>query len=168
MNTQIFFAINHLAGQWVWLDKLGVFFAEYLIYLFAVMVVLLWFKRDLRKHVYLAIVSAIVSRLIIVEVLKRLVNHPRPYEIVPGIHQILTDSEHGMSFPSGHAVILFSLAFAFYGTRYFWPAVILATLGSVSRVFVGVHFPLDILASVVIALLTVWLIKRLFKNKLLR
>lgn len=167
MNTQIFLAINNLAGHSARLDKIGIFFAEYFIYVFAVAVVLLWLKKELRINVYLAIASAIVSRLVIVEIIKRLVNHPRPYEILPHMHQLIADSERGMSFPSGHTVILFSLAFAFYGTKYFWPFVVLATLGSVARVFTGLHFPVDILASIVIAGLTVWLVQRLFKNRIL-
>jgi undecaprenyl-diphosphatase len=111
--------------------------------------------------------SALIARGIIVEILKRVFDHPRPYEIVTNIHQLLVDNERGMSFPSGHAVIYFSFAFGFWGTEYFWPFFILAIIGSLSRVFVGVHFPGDILASVVIAAICVWLARRLFKKRFL-
>jgi undecaprenyl-diphosphatase len=169
MNQQFFLAINGLAGKWHWLDVVGRFFGgDYFLYLFALVVVLLWSNKRLRNDVYLALGSALVARVLIVEALKRLINHPRPYEIVSNIHQLLADNEgHGMSFPSGHAVIYFSLAFAFWGTEYFWPFLILATLGSIARVFVGVHFPADIAASFLIAAFVVWLARRLFKNKVL-
>jgi undecaprenyl-diphosphatase len=165
MNLQLFHAINNLADQWHWLDVLGIFLADKFIYIFALIILALWFNKQLRNYVYLAFASAFVSRIIIVEVIKRLVNHPRPYEIVPNIHQLLADNEHGMSFPSGHTVIFFSFAFAFWGTRLFWPFLVLAILGSVARIFVGVHFPYDILASVVIAGLVVLGLRRLFKKQ---
>jgi undecaprenyl-diphosphatase len=167
MNEQIFLAINGLAGKSQFFDTLGVFFAEKFLYIFAIIIVGLWLNKSLRYYVYVAITSAIVSRIVIVEVIKRIVNHPRPYEVVVNIHQLLADSEHGMSFPSGHTVIYFSFAFAFYGTKYFWPFVILAAIGSVARVFVGVHFPVDIAASIVIAAVVVAAIRRLFKKPIL-
>ncbi len=133
------------------MDVLGIFLAEKFLYVFGLIILLLWLNKRLRPYVYVAFVSAFVSRVIIVEILKRIFDHPRPYEIITNIHQLLADNEHGMSFPSGHAVIYFSFAFAFWDTEYFWPFLVFATLGSIARVFVGVHFPFDILASLVIA-----------------
>jgi undecaprenyl-diphosphatase len=167
MNESLFHAINNLAGHWHLLDVIGIFFADKFLYVFALVIAALWFNKRLRFYVYLAVSSALVSRLVIVEILKRIINHPRPYEILANVHQLLADSEHGMSFPSGHAVIYFSLAFGFWRTEYFWPFIVLATLGSITRVFVGVHFPGDILASFFIAWLTVWLFRRLFKKQFL-
>jgi undecaprenyl-diphosphatase len=167
LDHRIFYAINNLAGKSHLLDVLGLFFANTFLYVFIVIIALLWFFKRLRPYVYLAFGSALVSRLIIVQALKVIFNHPRPYEILTQIHQLLPDGEHGMSFPSGHAVVYFSFALAFWGTEYFWPFFIGATLGSLARVFVGVHFPGDVLASFFIAWLTVWLLRRLFKNRIL-
>jgi undecaprenyl-diphosphatase len=167
MNQSLFLTINGFAGHWHWLDVAGIFFAEKFLYVFALLVVLLWLSKRLRPYVYMAIASAFLSRIVIVEVIKRIVNHPRPYEIVSNIHPLLSDAEHGMSFPSGHTVIYFSFAFAFWGTEYFWPFLVLATLGSVARVYVGVHFPVDIVASVIIAAIVAWLVRKLFKKPIL-
>ena len=167
MNQQIFLAINSLAGKSHLLDILGIFFADKFLYLFTLIILALWFNKRLRPYVYLALGSTLVARGIIVEILKRMINHPRPYEIVSHIHQLLADNEHGMSFPSGHAVIYFSFAFGFWGTEYFWPFLVLATLGSAARVFVGVHFPADIVGSLIIAAAVAWLARRLFKKKIL-
>ena len=165
MNEKLFHLINDFAGRSHFLDVAGVFFAEKFLYVFAVIIALLWLDKRVRNYVYLAFASAFVSRIIIVEVLKRIVNHARPYEILTHIHQLLADSEHGMSFPSGHTVVYFSFAFAFWKTPYFWPFLILATLGSVARIFVGVHFPADIAASIAIAWIVVWLCRKYFKGK---
>lgn len=164
MDNQIFLAINGLAGLSNILDQVGIFFAKYFLYVFVAVVVALWFRRDLRKNVYIALISSFISRGIIVEILKRLIARPRPFEIL-NVHQLLVDEGTKRSFPSGHTVIFFSLAFAFWGTRWFWPFFILALIASMARVFVGVHYPTDILASVIIAVATVWVVSRLFKKK---
>lgn len=165
MDHQLLLAINNLAGSHPILDKIGIFFAEHFLYLAVAGVVMLWFKRDLRVKVYTAFASVIVGRLVIVEIIKRLVDRPRPFEIL-NVHKLLVDEGSGKSFPSGHTVIFFSLAFAFYGTKYFWPLLILAGLGSLARIYIGVHYPTDVLASIVIAAVTVWLVRTLFKGRI--
>jgi undecaprenyl-diphosphatase len=167
MNQNLFLAINGLVGKSNFLDVLGVFFADKLIYIFALGIALMWFNKSLRYYVYLAFGSAFVSRILIVETIKRLVNHPRPYEVVTNVHQLLVDHQKGMSFPSGHTVIFFAFAFSFVGTKYFWPLLVLAVLGSVARIFVGVHFPADIIVSIIIAGITVWGMRSLFKKPIL-
>ncbi len=166
MNETIFLAINGLAGRSHLFDVLGVFLADKFLYVFALIILGLWFNKRLRPYVYLALGSALIARGVIVEILKRIIDHPRPYEIVGNIHQLLVDNEQGMSFPSGHTVIFFSFAFSFWGTKYFWPFLIMAIIGSLARVFVGVHFPWDVLASIFIAGIVVWLGRRLFQKKL--
>ncbi|OGE83526.1 MAG: hypothetical protein A3B10_03490 [Candidatus Doudnabacteria bacterium RIFCSPLOWO2_01_FULL_44_21] len=167
MNLAIFQAINNSAGQWSWLDWAGKFLARDFLFIFIAIVLILWFKRNLRWRVYLALAAALISRFVIVELLKKWLDQPRPFEVVSNIHQLLVDEKSGFSFPSGHTAIFFSLAFAFYGTKYFWPFIVLAIIGSLARIFVGVHFPLDIVASVFIAMIVVWSLKRLFKPKIL-
>ncbi len=160
MDQQIFLAVNGLVGHWRWLDQLGLFFADKAIYVLGLVILVLWVKKHVRRHVYLAIASAALSRLGI-ELLKRWIDRPRPYEHL-SVHQLLADNEHGTSFPSGHAVIVFSFAFAFYGTKYFWPLFVAACLVSLARVFVGVHYPADIVVGGLIALITVYVMKKFF------
>jgi undecaprenyl-diphosphatase len=164
MNNKLFFAINNFAGKHHFLDVLGIFFADKFLYVFLLVVAALWLNKSLRKYVYLAATSVVINRLILVELLKRFFNHPRPYEILPKLNLLLVDNERGMSFPSGHAVIYFSLAFSFWGTKYFWPFFIFATIGSVARVYVGVHFPYDIIGSFIVAFFMVWWFRSLFKD----
>ena len=163
MDYTIFSAINGLAGQNSFLDQFGIFFAKYFLYIFLGIALLLLYRKDLRNNVYAGIVSLLISRGIIVEIIKRVIARPRPFETLD-VHLLLVDEGTRRSFPSGHTVMLFSLAFAFWGTRWFWPFFALAMIGSLSRVFVGVHYPTDILASIVIAAAVVWAIRRLFKK----
>lgn len=132
-------------------DAIGVFLAEYLLYLLAFGIAALWFfSKSLRARVYLAGINSVLARLVVVESIKRLADRPRPYEVID-VRKLIIDNETGNSFPSGHTVLFFAIAFSFYGTRLFWPLVVIAVLGSVARVFVGVHYPADVAASIAIA-----------------
>lgn len=167
MDHNIFLAINGLAGKWQWLDVIGKFFGgDYFLFLFALLVALALFDPKVRRNVYIAVGSTIIARLVITEIIKRVTDRPRPYEVL-SVHQLLADSERGMSFPSGHATVYFALAFAFWGTRYFWPFFILAAVGSAARIFVGVHYPSDILVGAIVGAAASIVVLRLFKNKLL-
>ena len=59
------------------------------------------------------------------------------------------------SFPSGHATVAFACAtmLALAVPRLRWPLVALAALIAFSRVYVGVHYPLDVLAGAALGVL---------------
>ncbi len=164
MDYKIFEAINGLAGNNRSADAIGVFLGVYLIYVSAVFALFLFNDKRYWMNVWIAIISAVISRLAIVESIKHIINRPRPYEII-NAHLLVTDTEKGLSFSSGHTVILFSIAFAFHKTKYFYPFLIAAILGSTARVFIGVHYPSDVVASIIIALITVTLVKMVVKTR---
>jgi len=166
MDTQLFITINDWAGHIKILDQTMIFFGKYLIYLVVGLVALLWFNKKLRWQVYLAFGATLINRGIIVEILKRLIHRPRPYQIL-GVHQLIADADINVSFPSGHAVIFFSFAFAFWGTKYFWPLFVLACLGSFARVFTGLHYPSDVLVGALIGAVMSLIFRRLFKKRIL-
>lgn len=163
IDHNLFLAINGLAGRWLWLDRLGVFFADPFLYLSVLLIALFWLNRKYRYYVYVAAAAVIVSRGVVAEIIKHLIHRPRPFQVL-NVHQLIVDNEAGNSFPSGHAIVFFALAFSFYGTKWFWPMILLATIGSIARVFVGVHYPLDVLSGAVVAGLVVWGLRSLFKK----
>jgi len=85
---------------------------------------------------------------------------PRPVEALEWIHVVGPVLRHG-SFPSGHSASAFAaaIAIASYWRSSTGTALVLvgASLISVSRIFVGAHFPLDVLAGTICSL-TVFLI----------
>ncbi len=97
---------------------------------------------------------------------KALVDRQRPYEVIPAADPLLRWDVAG-SFPSGHAatsaagaVILAYLI----GRAGLWLGLLAAAV-AVSRVYVGVHYPLDVLAGaalgVAVGLVAVALVRRL-------
>ncbi len=166
MDHDIFLAINGLAGKSSFFDAIGRFFGgDYFLYLLVLVVAVLVFDPQMRKRVVLALGSAFIARVGITEILKRLVSRSRPYEILD-VNRLTVENEMANSFPSGHTTIYFAIAFAFYGTKYFWPFLILAIIGSVGRIYVGMHYPLDILAGATIGAVTSLIVLRLFKSQI--
>jgi len=101
-----------------------------------------------------------------VHVVKWALPVPRPVEALEWVHVVGPILRHG-SFPSGHSASAFAaaMAIAHYWRSSMGTALVLvgASLISVSRIFVGAHFPLDVLAGTIfsltvflIAIVTVW------------
>lgn len=104
--------------------------------------------RKLGATVVLALIgSTIVNNLI----LKNLVARIRPYEVIDGL-KLIIPKQSDLSFPSGHAGASFAVATVIAGMTqkcYGYFAIILATLIALSRLYVGVHYPTDVLCGAI-------------------
>jgi undecaprenyl-diphosphatase len=89
-----------------------------------------------------------------VQLVKRTVGRPRPSRGIAGAALIVEPDR--FSFPSGHAAAAMSVAFV-YASAYpslALPLVAVAGAVGMSRVFLGVHYPGDVLIGQLIAVLT--------------
>lgn len=86
--------------------------------------------------------------------LKPLIARPRPYTYLTEPIQLLVATPHDFSFPSGHTIASFEAATAILirNRKLGIPAMILAVLISFSRLYLFVHFPTDVLFSVVLGI----------------
>lgn len=98
----------------------------------------------------LAAVVVLASDFIGTE-LKHLVGRIRPCHALSGV-RLLNGCSKSFSFPSGHATNIFAIMI-FLSTRYkrFMPAFIfMATSVAYSRIYVGVHYPMDVMAGAIL------------------
>ena len=124
-------------------EFIKMFFAEYLIYIIGVVLVILFFIKKNRLMVISSAISVFLSRIVITEPLKRILNITRP-------------NGEPFSFPSGHSAIVFTIAMAVFYFNKKWGiiAFVLAILVGIGRVWIGVHRPIDILAGALIGILS--------------
>ncbi|MDO4616241.1 MAG: phosphatase PAP2 family protein [Lachnospiraceae bacterium] len=87
--------------------------------------------------------------------LKNLVARTRPYEVIDGLI-LLAKKPKDYSFPSGHTSLSFACAAALLFTipkQQHWIAVLLTILAALigfSRLYLGVHYPTDVLAGLIL------------------
>ena len=99
---------------------------------------------------FLMLTSLAVTAFLINLLIKPMFTRKRPYEIFQSIKTVIRPP-FGSSFPSGHAASSFAAASMLWFMKVpFWHmALILAVLIALSRVYLLVHFPSDVLAGVV-------------------
>ncbi|MDE6107787.1 MAG: phosphatase PAP2 family protein [Oscillospiraceae bacterium] len=99
-------------------------------------------------------------------ILKPLIDRPRPWLLVEGLVNLVNELDP-RSFPSGHTSAAFAAALALFHTlpknraKWKWAVIVLATLMGLSRLYVGVHYPSDVLAGALVGAFCGWAGSRL-------
>ncbi len=108
------------------------------------------------------ILAIVCTSLVINWVIKPIVARPRPFERTPALH-VIGPRPHDPSFPSGHsgnaAAAAMVLSLFLPGARLLW--WLLAAAIGYSRIYLGDHFPLDVLAGGVIGAGVGWIVARM-------
>lgn len=105
-----------------------------------------------RREGFLCACSLLLVLLINNIILKNVVARTRPYEMVEGLQRII-EAQSDFSFPSGHTGSSFAAAVVIFlrlPKRYGILAMVLAVLIGLSRLYVGVHYPTDVIAAAII------------------
>jgi undecaprenyl-diphosphatase len=202
-NESLFLAINRPAGYTPLTDALMPIFANDLLYLFPLFLVILWWtttgktvtassERSISREAVLWAVVAVLLALAINVTLGALIPEPRPFA-TQHIQMLIAHSKDA-SFPSDHDAITFAIAVVLLlrlWLAYRIPARVPAQFGKTNeanfsdatrstvrlitgllalwggffavatgyaRIYVGVHYPLDILGGAAIGLLSAWLV----------
>ncbi len=148
-----------------WLDQLVQVWSAIGLGLFAVLMVYAWWRARGADSVVMARVLAsplvVVVAYLVNSVFKSVIQEVRPCAQLAGSVTLETCPGTGdWSFPSNHSVIAFAAAaalwFAFRGlglTALAWTGWIAAALMALSRVWVGVHYPHDVLVGALVGTL---------------
>ncbi|MBY0222484.1 phosphatase PAP2 family protein [Mammaliicoccus sciuri] len=163
LDFKIFEAINQFAGHNNILDQSVVFFTKYGPLLFGLFFVWLWFTKhgnraENRKIVLFAFTIAVVT-IGIDKVIEMSFFRSRPF-VNHDVTMLVDKLDSDPSFPSNHTAGSFALALALFWKRRKMGAVLLVFAGlmALSRIFVGVHYPTDVLTGAFIALVVAFLI----------
>jgi len=167
IDLYLFNYINGFAGRWQWLDYFAMFCADYLGYILLVILALFFVLNYIKNwRMFLeSIIAAIVTKFVLVAIIRAIWFRPRPFvalNFAPLIDQSATEA----SFPSGHASFYFALSTIVYcynkkvGILFYIASLFIA----ISRVFVGVHWPLDVVAGAILGAFMGWLLNKLFRE----
>ncbi|MDE3015363.1 MAG: phosphatase PAP2 family protein [Pseudomonadota bacterium] len=152
-NQALFLKINANAATPVWEINAAIFIAEYLIYLMPLILLYMWLWGDQARR-NLAIKACLVAMIALGanQLIGLAWQHPRPFVIGLG-HDYLQHAPDS-SFPSDHATVFagITLTLLFARARRLGSVtLLLGTCVAWARVFLGIHFPLDMLGAVVVA-----------------
>lgn len=124
-----------------------------------VCVLLFFFGGEKGKRAAILGLAALLISNVIVLVLKSLVAEPRPFIALKNV-DLLVKSSGTYSFPSGHTASSFAAA-TIIGLKYhlkikntkiqlIYPLIAFAAIIGFSRIYIGVHYPLDVLVGAII------------------
>ncbi len=173
MNTTIFYFFYNLAHKSTMFDQAMIFITDKLdaLVLLAAVVYLFYFfashphwkEKKLRARIWecITVFVSTTGAYAVSYILKIIFYAPRPFVTHLDVQPLVSETWYS-SFPSGHATLFFALATSIYlydkraGVTFFVVAVIIA----LSRMIVGVHYPVDILAGAVIGIVVAWILHR--------
>lgn len=151
LDVSLFHAVNGLAGHHALLDALMVAAAQYSPQLFAIVLIALWasWRREYQVPAILAGGSAMLALGV-----GQIVGHalPRVRPFLAGHATLLIHHSVDTSFPSDHATLTFAVAALIFAFHRRLGAVLLALAlwVAVARVYVGAHYPGDVLGGAVL------------------
>ena len=129
-----------------------------------VVLLLIFGKKKGRITVLLLVLGIALSDQLCNNVLKPLIERIRPCNVLENIH-LLVNCTRAYSFPSSHAMNIFTgcilLSYSYRKVRGIF--LVIALLVSYSRIYVGVHYPFDVLAGVALGIFCAFVIISLFK-----
>lgn len=124
-------------------------------YVWIAIAIVLVFVKKYRKVGFMVGASLLGSLVFNNMIVKNIVARPRPYRMIETLSILIPEpGEH--SFPSGHTSSSFAAGVVLYlmlPKKYGVPALILAFLIGISRLYVGVHYPTDVLGGMVMGTL---------------
>ncbi len=152
-NRSLFLQINGDEGSPAWLVTAASGIADSLIYLIPALLLWMWLCGDEARR-SLAIKACLVATLGVGanQIIALLWQHPRPFMIGLG-HAWLRHAADS-SFPSDHMTVFAGVGVSLLLDGATTPAIVTLLAGlcvAWARVFLGVHFPLDMVGAVVVA-----------------
>ena len=166
MDVTITQMINNLSGQNIVADEVFVLITKYGVPLMVFAVVVQWWgKRPREKLRQTTIIAGVTSLLglLIAQIILLFVHRVRPYDA--GVSHLIVERTADWSFPSDHAIASTSVAFVFLLNGFGKHALaffLAAALVCFSRIYVGMHYGTDILGGAALALVTAFLVNKLY------
>lgn len=170
MNMYLFRLINGLANKAILLDKIMVIFSTYVPLLFMLVLAYVYIYGVVKKDIRIRCVAVDTFVMTVVNLVAsfgigKVYYVPRPF--VHNKVNLLIPHSADASFPSDHVLGTMGIAlginnwFKLYGRV----LIVLSCIVGISRVYVGHHYPFDVLGGIVIAVIINYAYRMLVKDK---
>lgn len=168
-NLGLFLFIFGANSQSEYLDFVMIFGAEYVIYLTLILIFAVAFRGGVseKKALILTLFSLPVL-FIIIKIIHLFFFEARPF-VTMDISPLIQHNADA-SFPSRHGAVMSVIAFAHVIFKSRWAFLFLTLLlwVGISRIYVGVHYPIDILGGFIVGILAIFLSLQIKKILMLR
>ena len=173
LNLSLFEWINASSYASDWMIHFAIFIANDLLYCMILLFAWFWLRGnyDTKKQILKAFIFTSIA-ILISQCISHVYYHPRPFVMEVG-RTLIYHAPNG-SFPSDHMLIFSSIAFSYLFSaqrKLGISLLVMAWLVAWSRVYLGVHVPLDMLGAFLLAfalnffVLKLW---NLYKDKIMQ
>lgn len=152
--------INDFFATYSFTREVAVLFAKYAIF---ILPFLIFFLRKKWKLALIFLLVSAVSAYLISTVIGLFYFRLRPFVDHP-VMMLIHKSAFDKSFPSDHTSVAFAIALTlfFFNKRIGSCALLIALCIGIGRIAVGVHYPSDILAGIIVGISSAYVVHRLF------
>jgi undecaprenyl-diphosphatase len=160
LDYQLFQWINHFAGHHFWWDHFFESLTTYGPYFYIAILLILGFRPSSRSAAMSGFISA--SLAIGINFMIGLFSYrPRPF-IAHHVHMLLPHVADS-SFPSDHMTGSMAIAMAlwYYNRKLGTPLVLVSLFIGLSRIYVGHHYPTDVLGGILVGAIAALLVNKL-------
>jgi len=130
-------------------------------------------KQNFKRN-FILLLSALLMGGILVHLLKEIIDRPRPLSDMAELIEegsvsinVIFEPLKVASFPSGHSQTVFTAALILGYTcrKYIWILFLIASLSAISRIYVGAHYPIDVVAGGIIGVAVSIVMLFIFKRR---
>ncbi|PEA89593.1 undecaprenyl-diphosphatase [Bacillus thuringiensis] len=155
IDDQIFYFINERVKKSFIIDNIMIFLAEYAQFIFPLILIILWLVNKKKSRIaVLQTTLAFGFSFSLIKIIKMFSYRDRPFISHLDINQLVEHSINS-SFPSNHATSAFVIAvtvFLFY--KRLGTICLMISFGiAFSRIWVGVHYPIDVIVGIILGTL---------------
>ncbi|WP_293795403.1 undecaprenyl-diphosphatase [uncultured Bosea sp.] len=153
LDTDLFLALNAGANPNPYIALFAIAVTRFAILLVPCYIVVLWIQDSRRRRLLaFALVLALVIAIVLSFLTGLVIFRPRPF--MAGLGNSLVEHRPSASFPSNHTLVFAVCATVLALVRQYGTACLATVIGLVvawSRVYVGVHYPSDLLGGIILA-----------------